>query len=311
MMTTLQLVPGMSFDLRHVFLVLVPTYGGLPATLVTAGVALTYRFYEGGAGVTAGATGIVITSLMGLAYAHFQPHRNMSLSRLLALGACSNVALISVFVMPLATALEVLSRISAPFLTANFIGVMVAAQILNRHHSQVALERDLTKKAAVDALTGLANRHVFDEQGPALAQATAQAGKPCALMILDIDRFKQVNDTFGHVAGDEVIRNVAAVIAANLRPSDLVARYGGEEVAIVLPGQSSENARIIADRIRASVERASTTIRGIPLKVTISIGHATIDSANGGFVAALQAADEALYAAKAAGRNTVITAIAA
>ncbi len=130
-------------------------------------------------------------------------------------------------------------------------------------------------------------------------------------MMIDIDHFKSVNDTFGHAAGDEVLKHVAAIVSENARLGDLIARYGGEEMALVLPNLDGANAHLVADRIRNAVENAATTVRGLPLKVTVSIGFAPVGSTEDAFSVALRAADEALYAAKNEGRNRVISAVAA
>ncbi|MEZ5781212.1 MAG: diguanylate cyclase [Rhizobiaceae bacterium] len=311
MVLPIELAPGLIFDLRHVFLVLAASYGGWVTALVVALSAIAYRLSEGGAGAVPGSVGIVISTVIGLGFAYFVPREKMSARKIVTLAVASNVSILSVFMLPWATAVAVLQKIGAPIVIANFIGVIAAAQILKRHHSQVALEKDLTKKAEIDALTGLANRYVFDQQASDRADSAIRAGKPCVVMLIDIDRFKSVNDTFGHVAGDQILRSVASVIARSARAQDLVARYGGEEIALVLPGCDLTNAQLIADRIRAGVEATRTEVRGLPLAVTVSIGFSVMAGVDDSFLAALQAADEALYSAKAGGRNRVVPAIAA
>jgi diguanylate cyclase (GGDEF)-like protein len=125
--------------------------------------------------------------------------------------------------------------------------------------------------------------------------------KPLALMMMDLDLFKAINDTYGHGVGDEVLRHFATLVQENVRAADIVGRWGGEEFIVMMPGQTMEEARDGAERVRAAVERA-TLSEGV--RITVSIGLAsfhgddTVDSW-------IQRADLALYASKASGRNRV------
>ena len=161
--------------------------------------------------------------------------------------------------------------------------------------------------AVTDGLTGLHNRRYLDSHLGTLFCDAASRQRPLAALILDIDRFKAINDTFGHEAGDEVLRTFAERIRLHTRTVDIVARYGGEEVVIVLPDAGLGEAQAIAERIRARVEatpfdihRASRTV-----PVTVSIGVAVRDPGDTGPAEMLKRADLALYRAKHAGRNRV------
>jgi two-component system, cell cycle response regulator len=174
-----------------------------------------------------------------------------------------------------------------------------------RDNVQAAIEL-----AVVDALTGLNNRRFLETH---LAQALDQAahkGRPLSLMILDIDHFKSVNDTYGHDAGDEVLKVFARRIKRVLRSADLVCRLGGEEFVVVMPETPLAVAERIAERVRSAVERERFPIdatRAIP--VTTSIGLAE-RGADANADALLRRADKALYASKYAGRNRVTAAAA-
>ncbi|MGE3140142.1 MAG: diguanylate cyclase [Thermoleophilia bacterium] len=161
----------------------------------------------------------------------------------------------------------------------------------------------LTSLAETDALTGLANRRAFDERFPA-ALAEAQApGRPLSLILMDIDHFKRVNDTFGHEAGDLVIRELAVRLAGVSRAGDLVARVGGEEFAWVVADLGAEaTARTAAARLMAAVRSRPFPVAGA---VTISAGIAEARDGDDG-AALRRRADEALYAAKRAGRDRVV-----
>lgn len=151
-----------------------------------------------------------------------------------------------------------------------------------------------------DGLTGLANRRVFDATLARELARAARSGEPLSLLLVDIDHFKKLNDGHGHQTGDDVLRQVAGVLAAGSRSGDLPARYGGEEFVVVLPACPADEAAEVAERLRAAVAAADTTVA-----VTVSVGVATCPTNASGASALVGAADEALYASKRDGRNRV------
>jgi diguanylate cyclase (GGDEF)-like protein/PAS domain S-box-containing protein len=172
-------------------------------------------------------------------------------------------------------------------------------------------EEELEKLARKDGLTGLANRRSFDEMLEQSWHQTLRQGSQIALLLLDIDHFKQFNDFYGHQAGDDCLRTVAAAVGELARgPSDLACRYGGEEFAIILTGIEPNAAVELAE-----VARSAIAALGVPHEksssgyLTVSIGVATAVARIGGSIrmpeSLLQAADHALYKAKAGGRNRV------
>jgi diguanylate cyclase (GGDEF)-like protein len=154
-----------------------------------------------------------------------------------------------------------------------------------------------------DPLTGVANRRAFFERGVPLLAETLAAGQPAALLVLDLDQFKRVNDTFGHEAGDRVLCDFCATALPLLRVGDLFGRTGGEEFACLLPGASAIEAVRVAERVRAAFAML-TAESGGPYS-TVSIGVATSDEVGGELRMLLAAADRALYRAKEQGRNRV------
>ena len=165
--------------------------------------------------------------------------------------------------------------------------------------------------AVVDALTGLNNRRYFDMNLASLLDQAAQEAKPLSLLVLDIDFFKKVNDTYGHDAGDEILRALAGRIRRAVRSVDLVCRLGGEEFVIVMPETSIEVAARVAERVRRAVEAEPFNVKEgqMAVPVTISIGIADRGSdANPDFI--YKSADKALYESKASGRNKVTLAAA-
>lgn len=180
-----------------------------------------------------------------------------------------------------------------------------AAATINRANTYSTI----LQYATLDALTNLNNRRQFETRlGQEIAIAKRQNHPLCAMMI-DIDFFKRVNDTYGHAAGDEVLRTVAGIIKDALRESDIPARYGGEEFAVLLPYTKIEEAALVGERLRKAVEDSLITINQDNeerqnIKVTISMGLAEYDKVETG-EALFERADKALYEAKTGGRNRV------
>jgi diguanylate cyclase (GGDEF)-like protein len=156
-------------------------------------------------------------------------------------------------------------------------------------------------RAATDSLTGLPNRRAVQET---LKRMIAQAGRtlaPMSVLLLDLDHFKQINDTYGHDRGDAVLSAVGEVLASALRTSDFVGRNGGEEFVALLPDTGIEGAMEAAEKLRAAIARL--TLPGIDRPVTASVGAAVYPHTAADAESLLRLADRALYAAKAGGRN--------
>ena len=176
-----------------------------------------------------------------------------------------------------------------------------------------ALSQERLKRVGLtDALTGVQNRRYFEHRCPVEISQARRYKHPLACMFLDIDKFKRINDTYGHPTGDEVLRSVANIIQAQLRSGDTIARYGGEEFVVLLPKSELHHARQIAERIRSSIEEEHLLAHsGHVIKMTISIGLSMLPAKNlseeSHQLAAVlvAAADKALYQAKHNGRNRV------
>jgi len=181
----------------------------------------------------------------------------------------------------------------------NRFAVHAALTINNAH-----LQAEVARLASSDALTGLANRRQLDFALGREVARTVRTKEPLSVALIDIDHFKDVNDTFGHGAGDEVLREVSGALARSVRDVDLVARYGGEEFAIVLPNCASAGALVVVERVRAAV----ACLGGVA-KVTVSAGIATAAGEGTEGDSLIAAADEALYESKRGGRDRATLAL--
>lgn len=188
--------------------------------------------------------------------------------------------------------------------------LLAVVETLRDMSSHKKAQTELERLANHDGLTGIFNRRGFDERLQNEWSRTSREKQPLSLIMVDVDHFKRFNDTYGHQAGDDCLKKVAAVLAhQTYRPSDIAARYGGEEFAMILPSIDEGGASVVANRIREGIAAL-----GIPHSasdhigmVTVSVGVATVRPVQGGKAEELiRLADEALYQAKGAGRNRVV-----
>jgi two-component system, cell cycle response regulator len=182
--------------------------------------------------------------------------------------------------------------------------VQAAMRIKHLQDDLRELNAELAHRASTDQLTGLPNRRFLDEQLTRACAGAKRHERPLALLMIDVDHFKRVNDEFGHQVGDEVLACIAGRLGARLRADDVLGRWGGEEFMVVANATVPEGARRLAEDLRAGVAAEPLDVRGTPLALTISIGWSAYD---GGTPEDLvRRADRALYAAKEAGRDTVV-----
>jgi diguanylate cyclase (GGDEF)-like protein len=195
-------------------------------------------------------------------------------------------------------------------------GCLVLGLLLLRWLPQAVTERgrsdqnaaDLEKLATTDGMTSLINRRHFDALARAEWARFQRYGRPLSLMLLDIDKFKSINDRFGHDAGDLVLKAVAETCKVTKRQTDVVARFGGEEFVLLLPETDEAAAEIAAERLRRAIQDHPHVLPGETLQVTASIGLAGATLGMAAFEVMLKRADQALYEAKHTGRNRVVKA---
>ena len=160
--------------------------------------------------------------------------------------------------------------------------------------------------AVTDPLTGLHNRRYLDSHLQTLFERAMSRRRPLSLMITDIDRFKSVNDAFGHDGGDEVLREFARRLRKNVRGIDLACRFGGEEFVVVMPDTDAAVAETVAERVRAEIADKPFVIGGQSVSITVSVGVSSLKGGPDTAADLLKRADVALYEAKTSGRNKVV-----
>jgi two-component system cell cycle response regulator len=182
---------------------------------------------------------------------------------------------------------------------------------MRRKHYNDELRANVTQTielAVTDGLTGLHNRRYLDSHLQKLFDRAVARNRPLSLMIADIDRFKVINDTYGHAGGDDVLQQFAQRLRKNVRGIDLACRYGGEEFVVIMPDTNPALARSVAERIRDEIESEPFLVSGgaRAINVTASAGVATLGKGITNVSDLLKEADKALYEAKATGRNRVV-----
>jgi diguanylate cyclase (GGDEF)-like protein len=210
---------------------------------------------------------------------------------------------------------EVLDRGASDYVTKPFNEKELLARV--RVHYRVKVLQDelreanarLESLAVTDGLTGLFNRRYFDSLLLSEVRRTLRYKTPLSVILIDLDHFKHVNDTYGHAMGDEVLRNVSKLISSHVRANDSAARYGGEELAIVLPGTTAAAAAEVAERLRIKLSQLTHCLAENSVQKTASFGVADFDGEGSaiGPEELLKRADQALYRAKQDGRNRVVT----
>jgi diguanylate cyclase (GGDEF)-like protein len=208
---------------------------------------------------------------------------------------------------------EYVYELSTMPIVANVQRPMGRIVMLHDVTEQRGLVRRLHDMATRDGLTGAFTHRYFMDLAQREMDRAGRHGRPLTFMLADIDLFKQVNDKYGHLAGDEVLRKVAAIIRKNLRSSDVFGRYGGEEFGLVLPETLPEDGKALADRIRGDLAELSIPFgeQDITVTVTVSFGVSGChfeDGASESLVSLFQRADKMLYKAKRGGRNRVVLA---
>jgi diguanylate cyclase (GGDEF)-like protein len=178
--------------------------------------------------------------------------------------------------------------------------------VLGRYADKIHEKNQLlSKEALTDPLTGLGNHRFLHEEFQKLYQDRRDHSEPISCLMMDLDLFKKVNDTYGHPSGDRVLADFARIIRKGLRPGDIATRYGGEEFLCILPRCGKDEAVEAGERVRREMEKYVFYFNNREVRVTVSVGAATHRDRIQGYQALIQSADQALYQAKSQGRNRV------
>ena len=205
--------------------------------------------------------------------------------------------------------LSVLSIVISVMLLLEGIFAYVVGQLALQTTNDVKDIAILQHESITDALTGLKNRRYFDQRICEEVALSKRYKLPLTLILLDVDYFKKINDTYGHTVGDEVLTNLSKLVLEVVRDSDIVARYGGEEIAIITPNTSKAEAELLAERLRGKVEKTTVAMVGATqeiVQVTVSLGICSLSPVITDKQALLEESDQALYLAKKYGRNRVV-----
>ena len=304
----LMIQPGVIVDLRSVPVALAAVYLRPAGALTALGIAVAMRLSIGGMGATSGVVGLMMTYGASLAVRLMTARTGMrSLFRLLILAAASSTGIGSFFLLPWDLASGIIMHVAPSLFVCNTIGFVVVAKIIEREQRLLSRETTLLQASITDPLTRLLNRRGF-EDAYAKTLTDRRIGAGSALLLLDMDHFKSLNDTHGHDFGDRVLREVADRLGTAMRRRDLIGRIGGEEMVVHMSGISRDDAAEAAARLcheigRHPIER----VDGRSVHVSASIG-VHWSAAPTDLLQALSSADRALYAAKHEGRDRYVMA---
>ncbi|MGX1097721.1 GGDEF domain-containing protein [Amorphus sp. MBR-141] len=308
MLSPVELMPGILVDSRATIVILAGVFGGPVAALIAGGAAGACRLASGGLGMAGGLVSIGISIGIGVTVHHIARSGpgEVQFRHVLLAAAGSILVGLGLFLLPWSVASEVFVETALPVSLARIFGVLFLGGIMLDHHRRISAEERVRQLAYIDELSGLSNRRAFYAHLTREWRRWERYSENFVVVLLDIDRFKAVNDTYGHAAGDVVIQRVAKVMLEESRGSDMVARTGGEEFGLIMPYTSSASGFLVAERIRNRAQREVVIVENVPITFTVSLGVSADARCYRSMAKCLIGADQALYEAKNKGRNTVV-----
>ncbi|TPW29170.1 diguanylate cyclase [Martelella alba] len=303
MINPLEISPGIIIDARNVMVALATVFGGFWAGLLSAVIVTIARILIGGAGVETAVLSIMISLAAGLVYRLLKgPQHN--LIGLGLLGLSLSVTFVTPFpFLPAATVLPLLQSTWLAITVSNVAGAVIMGGVLAAEDRIEDSYGELRMAAMTDPLTGLKNRRQLDRLVNSWHAGSFETDTVFAVMLIDVDHFKAVNDSYGHPLGDDVLREIAGIVSRRVRRSDLAVRFGGDEIVIIMPDCPSRRGLAVAEGIREKVAQTAFNAEGELFSVTVSIGVAAHPATPAGLSRLIDTADRALYRAKAEGRN--------
>ena len=305
MLQPVRLAEGFQMDGRDVFIGIAATFGGPIAAAISATITMLTRIGIGGGGAFIGSCDILATATLASVWSvYHRGHRHRRLLDWCSLAAILTIPSFLVFFLPITNRAHAVGYL----LALTLANLLIFGRLMEAEQRRGRRERDLNAAANTDALTLLPNRRRFLQETHA-AEQNRQTSK--GLLLVDIDHFKQVNDTYGHDAGDEVLRVVGQKLANLIRKNDFVARFGGEEFALLVNATDECDLNNIADRVRHALD-GNVAYNKAAISLSVSIGGTFCGDLPFSFDKAYVAADRSLYHAKKRGRaRSVITLLAA
>ncbi|MBP1853235.1 GGDEF domain-containing protein [Rhizobium halophytocola] len=308
-LNSIEIIPGVRIDVRAAMVVLAGPFGGVIGAVEAGLITAAMRYWQGGVGASAGVANIFSTAVLGMCLLPWLGRgRGVSFRQQIALGLLCNVPLLFIFTIPIDNNAEVFLRAIGPLSVGSLVAVVLLARILNSALSEYRRRNELVAEATLDPLTGLLNRRGFERSMTVAFDRLRERQESASVLVVDIDHFKRVNDVFGHDAGDTVLVRIADLIRSQIRGDDIIARFGGEEIVLVMPGIGEDRAQAAAERLRRVIAHARLLAdhgNGSHQGVTVSIGVVSRAVRDISFDEMFKLADTALYRAKDHGRNRV------
>jgi diguanylate cyclase len=308
MLSPVELLPGIQADSRATIVMLAGVFGGPVAALIAGGITAACRVFVGGMGMGAGLAAIGISMALGVATYSIvgTGSDKIRFRHIVALALASPLVGLGALFLPWDVASGLMAESGLAVTLARMIGVLFLGSIMLEHQIRIGAEERVRQLAYVDELSGLANRRAFYSHLTREWKRWERYSENFVVVLIDIDRFKAVNDSYGHPAGDLVIQRLARVMLEESRGSDLVARTGGEEFGLILPYTSSASGYLVAERIRTRVQREVVIADDHRIQFTVSVGISADADRYPSMNKCLSGADHALYEAKHIGRNTAV-----
>ncbi len=302
MSNPIPIAEGVIIDIRNLFVGLAAAFFGLIGGFVALVLGGLTRLYVGGTGAVSGLMGMSIAVVMGLVWAHWvRPRMSGNNRAFLILGAMITAHLAAVIALPKDLQAKILMDLGPVFFAANVFGALLLGKLLTREQKLMKEREELRSAVTIDPLTQLLNRSAALNTYDGMRDRRV-GSDGTAMLCIDVDHFKRINDTHGHLRGDQVLVEIAKRMSLCLRPEDIFARMSGDEFVIVLDNLTSEHAEAVAQRCRKTISATPIIADGAEIHTSVSIGCAWL-SERPNFSDLRTAADQVLYRAKEEGRD--------